>query len=343
MSSDESQSSGQTLQTRSGRRTRSSEATGNSLASGDRAGAGLDRGFAGLARFAGIGILIILAFVAFFLVYNSWGAIYHDQDGQADSASFHIGEFISHAWPLVIGTLIVSAIALLIAAPVAIGVALYISHYAPPRASRSIGYVIDLLAAIPSVVYGAWGMTFLAPQLVPLYNWLNEYLGWIPIFGGSPSPTGRTIVTAGVVLSVMVLPIITSVCREIFIQTPKLHEEAALALGATRWEMITMTVLPFARGGIISGIMLGLGRALGETMAVVLVLSSGPIAWSIIQSGRHDTIPSNIASNFPESREGSVHWHELIAIGLVLFVITLLVNMLARWIVSRHKEFSGAN
>ncbi|MDR5712212.1 phosphate ABC transporter permease subunit PstC [Nesterenkonia flava] len=313
------------------------------MVSGDKAGAGLDRGFAGLARFAGIGILIILAFVAFFLVYNSWGAIYHDQDGQADTASFHIGEFLSHAWPLVIGTVIVSVIALLIAAPIAIGVALYISHYAPPRASRTIGYIIDLLAAIPSVVYGAWGMTFLAPTLVPFYGWLNEYLGFIPIFGGAPSPTGRTVITAGVVLSVMVLPIITSVCREIFIQTPKLHEEAALALGATRWEMIKMTVLPFARGGIISGIMLGLGRALGETMAVVLVLSSGPIAWSIIQSGRHDTIPSNIASNFPESRQGSVHWHELIAIGLVLFIITLLVNMIARWIVARHKEFSGAN
>src|SRR5699024_10043761 len=150
-----------------------------------------------------------------------------------------------------------------------------------------LGYVIDLLAAIPSVIYGAWGYLVLAPTLVPGYQWLAENLGFIPIFGGPASQTGKTMLTAGIVLAVMVLPIITSLCREIFLQTPKLHEEAALALGATRWEMITTAVLPFARPGIISAVMLGLGRALGETMAVALVLSTGALLPSVILSGQH--------------------------------------------------------
>ena len=132
--------------------------------------------------------------------------------------------------------------------------------------------MIDLLAAIPSVVYGAFGMFILAPVMGPIYAWLTENLGFIPFFSDGYSATGRTLLTASIVLAVMVLPIITSLCREIFIQTPKLHEEAALALGATRWEMIKMTVFPFARAGIVSSVMLGLGRALGETMAVTLSL-----------------------------------------------------------------------
>jgi phosphate transport system permease protein len=165
-------------------------------------------------------------------------------------------------------------------------------------------------------------------------------MGWLPIFQGPASATGKTILTAGIVLSVMVLPIITSLSREIFLQTPKLHEEAALALGATRWEMIKMAVLPFGRPGIVSAIMLGLGRALGETMAVALVLSSGVLTASLIQTG-NQTIAAEIALNFPEASGLKVS--TLIAAGLVLFIITLAVNMIARWIISRHKEFSGAN
>ncbi|TLP74485.1 phosphate ABC transporter permease subunit PstC [Nesterenkonia sphaerica] len=295
-----------------------------------------DKVFSGLALLAGVAILATLVFVAVFLSFNSVGAVYREEEGLI------IRQFLQYAYPLVIGTLIASLIALLLATPVAVGVALYISHFAPPRLSKSIGYVIDLLAAIPSVVYGAWGMSFLGPTLVPLYGWLHQHLSFIPLFAGSPSQTGRTIFTAGVVLAVMILPIITSVCREIFIQTPKLHEEAALALGATRWEMITMAVFPFARAGIISGVMLGLGRALGETMAVALVLSPGLLTASLISAG-NSTIPAEIALGFPEAPPGSERQAQLIAIGLVLFIITLIVNMTARWIVSRHKEFSGAN
>lgn len=306
------------------------------LRQSDRRGVFGDKLFSGLAMAAGIAILVLLAFVALFLSSSSGRALYSEDEGLI------VGQFLQYAMPLVGGTIIASIIALGLAAPVAIGVALFISHFAPPRASRSIGYVIDLLAAIPSVVYGAWGMSFLAPAMVPIYRWLHENLGWFPLFAGNPSGTGRTILTAGIVLAVMILPIITSVSREIFIQTPKLHEEAALALGATRWEMIKMAVFPFARAGIISGIMLGLGRALGETMAVALVLSGGALTASLISTG-NQTIPAEIALNFPEAGPGSERQAQLIAIGLVLFIITLVVNMIARWIVSRNKEFSGAN
>ena len=310
--------------------------SGASLTQADRSGVAGDRIFSSLALIAGVVILVTLGFVALFLTYNSAGAVYQEDEG------WILSSFVSYAAPLVVGTLIAAGIALVLATPVAIGVALYISHFAPAKLSRPIGYVIDLLAAIPSVVYGAWGMSFLGPALVPAYNWLHETLGFIPLFAGSPSQTGRTILTAGVVLGVMILPIITSVCREIFIQTPKLHEEAALALGATRWEMIKMSVFPFARPGIISGVMLGLGRALGETMAVALVLSPGLLTASLISSG-NSTIPAEIALGFPEAPPGSERQAQLIAIGLVLFIITLIVNMTARWIVSRNKEFSGAN
>jgi phosphate transport system permease protein len=221
-----------------------------------------------------------------------------------------------------------------------VGVALFISHYAPRRLSNGLGYVVDLLAAIPSVVYGAWGIAVLAPALVGPYTWLAENAGWIPIFEGPASQTGKTMLTAGIVLSVMILPIITSLSREIFLQAPKLHEEAALAMGATRWEMIKMAVFPFARPGVISAVMLGLGRALGETMAVAMVLSGGALIPSLIKSG-NQTIAAEIALNFPEAY--GLRLSELIAAGLVLFLITLAVNMIARWIISRHKEFSGAN
>ncbi|GAB2906590.1 phosphate ABC transporter permease subunit PstC [Neomicrococcus lactis] len=313
--------------------TTTSNALFDKSSSAGRAG---DKVFSSFALAAGIIILTVLALVAAFLVSESIPALTAGEgELSGDQKSFW-----TYVLPLMGGTLIASAIALLLATPVAVGVALFISHYAPRKLSQTIGYVIDLLAAIPSVVYGAWGMATLGPLMVPLFKWLETYAGWIPLFSGPASSTGRTILTAGVVLSVMVLPIITSMCREIFVQTPKLHEEAALALGATRWEMVKMSVFPFARAGIISAIMLGLGRALGETMAVTLVLSPGAFTWNIIGSG-NQTIPSEIALNFPEAF--GMRQSELIAAGLVLFVITLAVNMIARWIVNRHKEFSGAN
>lgn len=294
-----------------------------------------DRNFSWSARAAGIAILIVLAGVAAFLMSEALPTF------RADPADIQGGEgFFSYVWPLVFGTLVAAIIALIVATPLAVAIALFISHYAPRRLSQGLGYLVDLLAAIPSVVYGLWGIQWLAPNVQGAWAWLGDNLGFIPLFAGPASATGRTMLTAGLVLAVMVLPIITAVSREVFIQTPALHQEAALALGATRLEMIRMAVFPFGRPGVIGGIMLGLGRALGETMAVAMVLSTGGFTWSLITSG-NNTIAAEIALDFPES--SGLQTSTLIAAGLVLFVITLAVNMFARWIVARRKEFSGAN
>jgi len=307
-----------------------------------------DRIFRGGATFAGSLILVILAAVAIFLVAQSLPAFVVDPaeiKGSPDS-------FWSYVGPLVFGTIWAATIALVLAVPIAIGIALFISHYAPRRLAQGLGYIIDLLAAVPSVVFGLWGGGVLAPAIRPVYFWLAENASWIPLFApdvaepgsgvATVSGTGRTILTVGIVLAVMILPIITALCREIFLQTPKLHEEAALALGATRWEMIRVAVLPFGRSGIVSAAMLGLGRALGETMAVAMVLSPAAVITFVLTSSQNpSTIASNIALNYPEAHGVGVN--VLIATGLILFVITFAVNAVARGVVNRRKEFSGAN
>ena len=296
-----------------------------------------DRVFAGSATGAGILILIVLAGVAVFLVSEAWPAF------TADASELPGGKSLaSYVGPLVFGTLLAAAIALLVATPLAIAIALFITHYAPRRLAAALGYLVDLLAAIPSVVYGFWGIAALAPALVPFYAWTAEHLSFIPLFAGPASATGRTMLTAGLVLAVMILPIISAISREVFAQAPALHREAALALGATRWEMIKMAVLPYGKSGVIGGAMLGLGRALGETLAIAIVLSaSGGVTFNLISSSNPSTIAANIALQFPESTGLGVN--TLIASGLVLFVITLAVNMLARWVVTRRADFSGAN
>jgi len=297
-----------------------------------------DRIFSRTATFAGASILLTLAAVAFFLFLQAWPALLPDADfgGKADDGP------LAYVAPFVFGTLYGSVIALAIATPLAVGIALYISHFAPRRFSQALGYVVDLLAAIPSVVYGLWGILVLAPFLTPSYQWLNENLGWIPFFEGQVSATGRTMLTVAIVLSIMILPIMAALIREVFLQTPKLHEEAALALGATRWEMIRMAVLPFGRPGIISAMMLGLGRALGETMAVAMVLSpASVISFALLTSQNPNTIAANIALQFPES--GGDYRSMLVGTGLMLFLITMAINMVARYIISRRAEFSGAN
>ncbi|XPP27701.1 MAG: phosphate ABC transporter permease subunit PstC [Leucobacter sp.] len=297
-----------------------------------------DRVFSRSALFAGSMILVTLAAVAIFLIVQSVPAFFATDE----SASLLRSNFWSYVWPLIFGTVWAAALALLIATPIAIGIALFISHYAPRRLSAVLGYIVDLLAAVPSVVFGLWGIGVLAPAARPVFVWLNEYLGWIPLFGGVVSGTGRTILTAAIVLAVMILPIMTAICREVFLQAPVLHEEAALALGATRWEMIRMAVLPFGRAGIVSAAMLGLGRALGETMAVAMVLSAtGIVTFRLLTSENPSTIAANIALSFPEAYGENVN--VLIATGLILFIVTFLVNAVARWIVSRRAEFSGAN
>lgn len=290
--------------------------------------------FSGTSAASAALILVILAGVALFLIFEALPVF------SADSADISGGEgFFSYIWPLVFGTVVASVIAMALATPVAIGIALFVSHYAERRLGTTIGFVIDLLAAVPSVVFGMWGAFVLAPQMAPIFSWLEDNLGFLPFFGDA-SATGRTLLTASVVLAVMILPIVTSVSREVFLQTPRLHEEAALALGATRWEMIRTAVLPFGMPGVVGGTMLGLGRALGETMAVAIILSPGTFTWDLIGSG-NNTVPAEIALNFPEA--SGLRLSELIAAGLVLFVITLAVNLVARWIVEKRSEFSGAN
>ncbi|MEH3088820.1 MAG: phosphate ABC transporter permease subunit PstC [Microbacterium arborescens] len=297
-----------------------------------------DRWFSGTALFAGSMILVTLAAVAIFLVIQSLPAF----TATNQDASILPDNFWSYVGPLVFGTVWAAALALLMAVPLSLGVALFISHYAPRRLAQALGYVVDLLAAVPSVVFGLWGIGVLAPAVQPVYSWFVDNMGWFPLFSGPVSSTGRTIFTASIVLAVMVTPIITAICREVFLQTPTLHEEAALALGSTRWEMIRMAVFPFARSGIVSAAMLGLGRALGETMAVAMVLSvSGGVTFALFTSGNPSTIAANIALTFPEAYGTNVN--VLIATGLILFVVTFAVNAVARYIVSRRKEFSGAN
>ena len=288
--------------------------------------------FAGTTRLAGLVILLALAGVALFLTVEGLPALSAPASkmGGESSLAAYIG-------PLLFGTLLAAVIALLVATPLALGVALVISHFAPRRLAKPIGYVVDLLAAVPSVVYGLWGIAYLGPRLAPVFSWLEAHLGFLPFFAGPASSTGRTILTAGLVLAIMALPIITAITREIFGQTPKLHQEAALALGATRWEMIRLAVLPYAKSGIVSAVMLGLGRALGETMAIAMVLSaSRVVTFNLISPVNPSTIAANIANEFPEATGLGVN--VLIASGLVLFVITFAVNFAARAIVARSEK-----
>ena len=297
-----------------------------------------DRVFEGVAVAAGVLILVALAAVAIFLIAKAMPALVASPAELKRDGT----DFWPYVPPLIFGTVWAALLALLFALPLAVGIALFISHYAPRRLAQGLGYAIDLLAAIPSVVYGLWGILVLAPAVRPLYEWLVNNMGWFPLFAGPVSGTGRTVLTVAIVLAVMILPIITALCREVFLQTPLLHEEAALALGATRWEVIKMAVLPFGRAGIISATMLGLGRALGETMAVAMVLSpSILISFALLQSQNPTTIAANIALKFPEAAGLGIN--SLIATGLVLFVITFVVNALARLVINRRKEFSGAN
>ena len=291
-----------------------------------------DRIFSGTARVAAMLIMLALGGVAVFLVIEGLPGL-----GAPADVYRPADDFWSYVGPLVWGTVLAAMVALVIAVPFSVGVALFISHYAPPRIAAPIAYVIDLLAAIPSVVYGLWGGLALASSMTPVIDWLYDNLDFIPFFAGPPSVTGRTMLTAGIVLAIMVIPITTAISREVFAQTPRLHEEAAMALGATRWETIRLAVLPYARSGVVSGVMLGLGRALGETMAVAMVLSATPVVTlNLLSNSNPATIASNIAANYKEATPDRQAL--LIATGLVLFVVTFAVNFVARLVVARSER-----
>ncbi len=297
-------------------------------ASGGRRRQG-DRIFKNTAVIAAVTILALLVGVAVFLVTEGFPALTASAADLPDHKSF-----IDYVAPLAFGTVLAGALATILAVPLAVAVALFITHIAPPRLALTLGFFVDLLAAIPSIIYGLWGIFVLGPAAVPVMKWLEEELGFLPIFQGPASVTGRTMFVVGLVLAVMILPIVSAVAREVFSQTPRKLQEGAQALGATRWEMIRTTVLPFGRSSVISGAMLGLGRALGETMAVAIVLSvSGGVTFNLISQSNPSTIAANIALNFPESSGLAVNL--LIATGLVLFAITLVTNFVARLIIAR--------
>lgn len=297
-----------------------------------------DRVFGGLTRGAGILVLVLIVAIAVFLVQKAVPAV------RADSTSF----LSTKVWQpdnvpptfgiaaLVFGTLLSSLIALLVAGPVAIGIALFISDYAPRRLAAPVGYLVDLLAAVPSVVYGLWGLLFLVPHSDKFQQFLSDHLGFIPLFDLGPSGVvGRSVLIASLVLAIMILPIVAAISREVFLQVPPANREAALALGATKLEMIRLTVLPYSRSGVTGALMLGLGRALGETIAVALVLSLAPTtSFHIIDANTGGTtIAANIAAQYQAAEP--VGQQALIASGLVLFVITFAVNGLARYVVGR--------
>ena len=241
------------------------------------------------------------------------------------------------ALPLVVGTLITSALALLIGVPVALATALYTAELAHARVRMPLTILVELLAAVPSVVYGLWGIFFLAPRLKGAEQWVADRLSWLPFVGGG-SVTIPNYFVAGLILAIMILPIVSAISREVIATVPADHKEAALGLGATRWEMIRTAVLPFCRAGIVGGAMLGLGRAIGETIAVTIVIGDAPQLGSHL-FGQGYSLAAVIANEFGEAQ--GLHRSALFAAALVLFVLTLLVNGLARALVRRASRGSS--
>ncbi|MFF2088690.1 phosphate ABC transporter permease subunit PstC [Nocardia sp. NPDC058176] len=290
--------------------------------------------FRWLATAAGATIVASIALIALFLLIRAVPSLMANEANFFTSTEFSTGDADNLRFgirDLFMVTVLSSVFALIVAVPIGVGIALFLTHYAPSRLGKPFTMLIDLLAAVPSIVFGLWGFLVLAPQIAPVQQFLNDKLGWFFLFddGNVSIAGGGTIFTAGVVLAVMILPIITSVAREVFALTPREHIEAAQALGATKWEVVRMTVLPYGRSGVIAGSMLGLGRALGETIAVLVVLRTATVAgeWSLFDGGY--TFASKIASAASEF-SSPLPTGAYIAAGFVLFALTFVVNALAR-------------
>ncbi|MCX4971858.1 phosphate ABC transporter permease subunit PstC [Streptomyces sp. NBC_00620] len=307
-----------------------------------------DRVFRGILRGGGGLVLAIMLLVGGFLTYRAWQAL---SDAKWDFVTTEAWEPEAHNFGIaavLVGTILIALVAIVFAVPLALGTALYISEYAPPRMRQTLISVVDLMAAVPSVVYGLWGLFFFQGHVVTVSRWISTYLGWIPLFkvdGADPDDplatatvyTSSTFI-AGMVVSLMVAPIICSVMREVFSQAPVGEREGAFALGANRWGMIRSVVLPFGKGGMIGGTMLGLGRALGETIAVYLIISPiFVIQPHILQNGT-SSVSSLIALRYGEASD--LGMSALMAAGLALFLMTLVVNFAASSIVARSR--SGA-
>lgn len=298
--------------------------------------------FRWLAKGAGLLVLLIMAAVAAFLILRAIPALNADKGNFLTQLGWDPqGTQVFGIAAIAFGSVLSSLLGLIIGVPIAIGVALYITQYAPRAVARPLAYVVDLLAAVPSVVFGLWGAVYLSPNLIPLSQFLAKYFGWFPLFTSTNQTFGKSMLVAAVVLAVMLLPIVAAISREVFVQTPKEHLEGALALGATKWEMIKVAVLPYGRSGVVSAIVLGFGRAVGETIAVAMVLSSTyKISVRILDPGGN-TIAANIANRWSDAND-TISQGALIASGLVLFAITLVVNFGARAIVRRGQKEARA-
>jgi phosphate transport system permease protein len=307
-----------------------------------------DRVFRGVARGGGTMVLVIMALVGLFLGYRAWDALKTSgvsflttQDWNPDSGKFGIAAII-------VGTVLIALVAVVVAVPLAMGTALYISEYSPRWLQRWLVTLVDLMAAVPSVVYGLWGAFFLQWRIVPVSRWISDWFGWIPLFTvdgvqrhdplSTPTVYTSSTFIAGIVVALMVTPIACSVMREAFGQAPQGEREGAYALGATRWGMIRSVVLPFSRGAVIGGTMLGLGRALGETIAVVMIISPVFVIQPHILQNGTSSVSSLIALRYGESSPFAIS--ALMAAGLALFALTLLVNFAAAQVVARSR--SGA-
>src|SRR3954449_2307485 len=278
-------------------------------------------------------ILGLIAFFFYFLIkkahpaLSKFGVFGFSFGSPRDVSRAHFG-----AWPLLAGTLISSAIALVLGVPVAVATAVFVTELCPKRFKGPLTVLVELLAAVPSVVYGLWGVFVLVPHLKPAEQWFSDTFSFLPFVGGEVA--GPNYFIAGLILAIMILPIVSAISREVMATVPVEHKEAALALGATRWEMIRMAVLPYSRAGISGAAMLGLGRAIGETIAATLVIGNAPeIGKTLFSQGY--TLAAVIANEFGEAASDPTHRAALIAAGLVLFVLTLFVNLLARYFVLR--------
>ncbi len=302
-----------------------------------------DRVFGGVSKYAGITVLVIMAAIAVFLVWRAMPALINNTGNFLTEQSWNPdgNPPVFGIAALLFGTLVSASIAMLLAVPVGIGIALFIVLYAPRRLASALAFITDLLAAVPSIIFGLWGLQVLMASSEGVQRWMNDYLGWTVVFKNTLDLYGKSLFIASLVLAIMILPTVAAVSREVVLQVPPGHKEAALALGATRWEMVRMAVFPFAKPGMISAAMLGLGRALGETIAVALILSAAFTVNIHLTEPGGNTFAANIALKWNEA--GSNGLSALIASGLVLFFLTLSVNMIARWIIARRSEFSGAN
>lgn len=296
--------------------------------------------FSSVARVNAWIITILVVLIAAYLIIIAVPAMAKNQGNffgrtwnpnPADPTTYQFG-IVDMLWTTVLS----SIEALVIAVPLAMGIALFITQVAPKRIANSIAFIVDLLAAVPSVIFGLWGLLVLAPQLQPVRDFLVRALGWFPLFGKGLGTATGTVFVGGLVLAIMILPIVTAMCRDVYSRTPRDHIEAALALGATKWEVIRLAVLPYGKSGTISGAMLGLGRALGETVAVMIILSA-PAAGSkfdpsVFAGG--ETFASKIAASAAEF-DSPLRTGAYVSAALVLFILTFIVNVLARVIAER--------